>query len=585
MAGVQKGKTYEVVVSLVLNRIKKAGRIKQQVFWNEKPTGMTIEPDFTIGPDKDHPLFGFLVTHSGSAKNSDMKFWRNIGELVELKVFIKTQPRVFNIAFDSVIKEGLKKVQEAAFDGQLIVGDKSYGPGLQMWVEKNLKRLSKDGATKAAEIESLAQKDKTLDKDLLALQRDIEKLLRKQNKALDSLWQLERKRKKGTAPIAKDTFVRRGLSKFLIFEDPALGLTLYRGNRVKKEDLPDYIYDLNLATRTIAQAKPGDTEISNAITLLNGAEVNSLVKSAPLSKIAPWLLTLRNIQHLYTMGDYVGQEYAQLCNPKILTKRLIDLHKDPNALIKPADRPANWPPGTVWLMEYLIELIKTASGSTNGYGYAQLAVETFSSDPKLPSPQHPVYRINLPDWIHRRDKLTLNIDVVSGIASVLSAHLKQIGLTQLTKLSRLIPSQITHNLIEAKLCTYRGFEPLKILITQSGKKMKTQRIRSCFAEAAQLGGAAGKTTVLQSKATLINWQSVSDAGRDHKKKELCGRAVALRYSWDDSRKKFIPRPGVKKLILVVDGTWRQKDLNALARAGWDEIFYPDEMAKLKKSVI
>jgi len=69
------------------------------------------------------------------------------------------------------------------------------------------------------------------------------------------------------------------------------------------------------------------------------------------------------------------------------------------------------------------------------------------------------------------------------------------------------------------------------------------------------------------------------------KKELCGRAVALRYSWDLKSKKFTPRRGVRKLTLVVDGTWRQSDLDALVRAGWDEIFYPDEMEKLAKAII
>ena len=56
-------------------------------------------------------------------------------------------------------------------------------------------------------------------------------------------------------------------------------------------------------------------------------------------------------------------------------------------------------------------------------------------------------------------------------------------------------------------------------------------------------------------------------------------------SVDTKTKTFIKRPGVDKLILVVDGTWRQSDLDALIRAGWDEIFYPDEMDKLAKAII
>jgi len=36
---------------------------------------------------------------------------------------------------------------------------------------------------------------------------------------------------------------------------------------------------------------------------------------------------------------------------------------------------------------------------------------------------------------------------------------------------------------------------------------------------------------------------------------------------------------------IEDGTWTQKDLNALVAAGWDEIYYPDELDKLKASVL
>ena len=91
--------------------------------------------------------------------------------------------------------------------------------------------------------------------------------------------------------------------------------------------------------------------------------------------------------------------------------------------------------------------------------------------------------------------------------------------------------------------------------------------------------------MLRVKETLIKWQSVTDEGRDHKKKELCGRAPALRYTWDPVKNAFLKRPSTERLILVVDGTWRQDDLEALGRAGWDEIFYPDEMDKLVKAIV
>lgn len=38
-------------------------------------------------------------------------------------------------------------------------------------------------------------------------------------------------------------------------------------------------------------------------------------------------------------------------------------------------------------------------------------------------------------------------------------------------------------------------------------------------------------------------------------------------------------------ILLLDGTWNQKDIETLTYAGWDEIFYPDEMDKLKAAIV
>jgi len=165
----------------------------------------------------------------------------------------------------------------------------------------------------------------------------------------------------------------------------------------------------------------------------------------------------------------------------------------------------------------------------------------------------------------------------------LSSHLKEIKATSVPSFSE-IRDRITQTALEQKLVTYRDFQPLRTLILDSvGGKIS--KVAASFSERSGIRGSGGESTVIVRKSTLINWQSCSDAGRDHKKKELCGRAVALRYSWDANAEKFIPRPGVKKLILVLDGTWRQSDLDALVRSGWDEIYYPDEMDKLAKAIV
>ena len=75
----------------------------------------------------------------------------------------------------------------------------------------------------------------------------------------------------------------------------------------------------------------------------------------------------------------------------------------------------------------------------------------------------------------------------------------------------------------------------------------------------------------------IKCQSAYD-GRIDKRKELCGRigAMKLCYTPDElARRKF---------YLVIDGFFDDSDLVLLDRAGWDGIFYFDELDKLIESI-
>jgi len=162
MAGEQKGKAYEALTKLVLEELKSDGKLKGRIFWDQKPETMTIMPDLTVGRSANSPDICFLITHSGAAGNSHMKYWRNMGELVEAKVFLPAPAKVFNLAFDSVIKEDLKEVQNASFDGQLLVGDRPYGDDLQKWIDGNLKDLPKDKDEKVEHLRALVKTDKSL---------------------------------------------------------------------------------------------------------------------------------------------------------------------------------------------------------------------------------------------------------------------------------------------------------------------------------------------------------------------------------------------------------------------------------------
>lgn len=581
MAGERKGKTYEAILKVALDRLRAAGKIKGEIFWNKVPKGMTIEPDFTIGKDEDHPTHVLLVNHSSSAKNSDMKFWRNIGELAEAKLFLATVPRVYNIAFDSVIKEDLKKIQAAAFDGQLMVGDLSYGDALQEWVDQNHAHLPAKGDEKAEEIAKRAVTEKALNGLLGKLVADLEATLKQVRPELDQLWAMDRVRKPGKAPAAKDTTYRRGFTKSMVLGCAPID--------VKKpiSSKSDWLLKLGIVKKTLGGLRVTDSELL-------------WVAGSPLASIGPsdWpadsisrgfrdqLNKVRSLALLDEFQRYVTSHLAELRTVKGMEAHIAKLHKDPSRdLLLPAGVKA---PANVWLFDFIGALAKAKAGRSQAFGYS-----TFSKHPS--SGKARIGNMDIGTWsscfmnqyFSRRTGFHAPKEAVSFVAKVLSQELAKFSANEIASLAQKLEEQYIAKEYEATLLAHRGFDPIGGLIQLKAglKPLQATRIQGAFAERAIGSGGSGATSVVKRGATIINWQSASDAGRDHKKKELCGRAIALRYSWNSTASRFVPRAGIKKLILVVDGTWTQSDLDALARAGWDEILYPDQMDKLTKAIV
>lgn len=589
MAGERIGKTYEAYLKVVLEMLKENRKIKGNIFWNETPEGLSVEPDFVIGGDKDHPEIIIMVTHSGSSKNSDMKCWRNLGELCESKTVLNEQPKALNVVFDGTMKTTLKDMQDAAFDGQIIVSDKVYGESLKKWIHKTESSLPTEQEAKVTEIKKVINQEPI--KELTALfTTDINILLDGEQPELQQLWNYERTRPIIAHPTAKQTSIRRGISKLWIFEEIHSAIRFYRGEKVDAKTIPPYAVSLGLVAPSLSGFKPNDVEISNAVRLLSDADIQMLYDSISGNEVVDaWIYQLRNIDTIEYMGKYVLEFFDAICDSEKLYHMIIELHDNPEALVCSDKAPECWPPHETWIVSYLMEIIKTYSNKSNGYGIAQLGIDVvdagFGDETDLASAGQFGGGF-LSTWLMRKES-PFRLDLLEGIAVVLSDKMKEIGFPECKKLieNKAVEKSLVNNLIEAKLCTYRMFEPLYLLINKEIPGVRKVQYRTCFAERAGLGGQTGKTTVAQVKKTIINWQSATDAGRDHKRKELCGRAVGLRYSWDSEKGEFIKRPGVEKLVLVLDGTWRQTDIDLLIKAGWDEIYYPDEINQLKDSIV
>jgi hypothetical protein len=611
MAGERKGIAYEAIVKIALEELVRKGKLTGTVFWNEKPNAMTIEPDFTVGTDKDHPTHVFLVTHSIATKNSNMKFWRNIGELAEAKGRLPSLPRVYSIVFDSRMYETLKVLQSATFDGQLLVGDADYGRRLQWWVEANSPGLPKDGDEKVDAIRN-AMKDRSRadnPKSLVdELVRDLGKLVAASRTELDALWTMERKRATGRAPAARDTFLRRGVGKLLLLDQPDDVDSSGRFKKGVPADVVESLKTMGLAGNSIGGPRVTDPQMLWALRSLSSDALAELHKARASERVAEWIESLRSLAGVQDQLEYLAKHWHEITTGSGIFQHLVRCHRDPHALC-----PKAVPAGSkrVWLYHLIIEWVKLAEGTRTEFGVAafvaflaelrsnaghQRAVkQILGRDPEWRSEE--TVRLGLQDWQSAQSgqKFAFKDDDLARVADALARKLKETKAPDPASDARRMTEALVQTVLEAKLLTYRNFKPFEMLLERELKKAGLVgslevAVRACFADAAAAAGAkldprSSGTTVMRVKNTLINWQSVSDEGRDHKKKELCGRAPALRYSWDVKQGRYVGRPSTDKLLLIVDGTWRQDDLDALARAGWDEIFYPDEMDKLVKAIV
>lgn len=611
MAGETKGKTYEALVKVVLDRLRAKGVLTGQVFWNDRPASMTIEPDFTVGPDKDHPTHVFLVTHSGSAKDSEKKFWRNIGELAEAKVRLPTPAKVYSIAFDSTIKEDLKALQGAAFDGQLLVGEAAYGAALIEWAADAQSHLPKKGADKLEAIgeacrggSALASPKRWLD----AMARDLERLLSTTRSDLDDLWQQERARPAGRAPQAKETFLRRGVGKLLLIDDLAQVSKAGMLSKSVSADEVSMLKSLGLVGPSLAGHRVNDKEMLWALKSLTPAQLKGMHASRTNPRIAEWIDCLKNLAGVEAQLEYAHQHWGDLTNGGGLLRHLNACHANPHSLCAAAAMPGS---KRVWLYHLAIEWIKLGLGTRTDFGVAALIAElkrlrTDANHQKAVRAlvgrtvdwrSEETIRLGLQDWQSATSdqRFPLEVDDLARVADCLARLLAKTKKPDPVLDSKRLSDALIQTVLEAKLLTYRNFTPFEDLLHVRLKSagmtgQMLPAVRACFAEAASAAGVqldprSSGTTVMRVRNTLINWQSVSDEGRDHKKKELCGRAPALRYQWDTEQGRFVRRPWAEKMMLILDGTWRQEDLDALAKAGWDGIYYPDDLDRLVVDIV
>ena len=94
MAREQIGACYEAFAALILEELLAAtDPLTLSLEHGMRPPGLSTETDLLLLDGSGTPRVAFLVSHCTSPKNSEMKGWRNLFELWELKCLLPSPPR------------------------------------------------------------------------------------------------------------------------------------------------------------------------------------------------------------------------------------------------------------------------------------------------------------------------------------------------------------------------------------------------------------------------------------------------------------------------------------------------------------
>lgn len=581
MANETRGILYETITEAALQLAVKKAKIQGLVRWNEKPKGMSVEPDFTVGMDKDDPSHVIMVTASGSSHNSHMKFWRNLGELQEVKAQLPRIPIVINLYFESVVKANILLLNSKLYDNTLVIGTKSYFKPLQDWVHSNIQNATGNKEERKKVLFNDIQKNRLLADSINKTADDLVIALKNYKSDLSNLWELMRtdfalRRNYRSNRI---TSVRRGLAKLMVLE-PEIRLLVYSNisSVFSSNSLPEYIFELGFFEKTISGAHLVDEEIRSVIKILGSEVCEEMIALAP-PVMNLWIQELRQLENNRIFIEYMERSFDNLTKRSNLLNFLNDCQNDPEGFAIKNRVNFYGELNRNWLFLFLLNLLKAHSGKLQGYSYSLLGDEMgersgFGSG-----------YMTIADWANRKPGTKLSEKQLSIMAEVLANRVKDVGKQNLKPLIDKVIAVDIKSSLEDRLIPYWKFESiLYLLYRELDKQGVTYKKKTSYvgwvSEYTAAKNRSGTTPFVQIDDTLIHWKSSYTSHVHDKTKELSARARNIRYQFDSKTKAFSRRKGVNRLALIVDGDWTEANLRNLANAGWDIIVYPDEIPDL-----
>jgi hypothetical protein len=638
VAGESRGELAEAIA--VVGLAAACGTTKKKVFWEARPSDALVLPDITIGDSPTHPTHVVLVTACDTPRSSAMKYWRNLGEIFDAKSSAASPPRIVSLVFRSSIKEELIRLEGSLCDAVLLVDRAAhFGQPITRWLEDEHSDAPSTKQGKRALVESAITRGNAIyERDFSGAMSLFAQALRVHLSAskptLRPLWQLCRndtqiRRSRGVRE-PRSTLFRRGIARWIVLEEQVRETFFEahaRRRAIPPSDVPKYAIDLGMVSKRLGgySLRPSvdakDMLGTVGEDMRNGADFFLRAASGDigrarsgfrtsLSEVPQFMRTVAFQLRATPEAVRVWQQFTQrnwvhLTDPAGLFGLLVECHEDETL----SKRVKAGSTGRVWLYDHCVALLRAATGRSNDFGYGPLG-SLFQRDRNTAEFQSLQRRVleSLPERERASGRrwlaTTLKKSSEPGRRGFQDWLAKTKGVSQIIvasyaySLAKLLRSTIgdinsvDHELVVAahayalwnKLLTYPDFEGLPgLVLTGCHGVTAWVNVPTLMSEiAGETVQDAGVLRMLGFQGGLVFWVSATDAGRTHKVKELCAKARCLRFQF--VKGQFSHRPAAKCLFLVIDGTFTIEDLTALKNAGWDEVFYPDEIGLLAEAI-
>lgn len=545
---------------------------ESKVHWDHTPDGMSIDPDVVVGMNPDHPDAVIFVTHATAERSGEKKFWRTVAEVIEAKRLV-SKPRVISVLFASNVKANLLLAYKSLFDAVIHLDDHSWGDKFS----EHLTQLTNRNGTQAKEkcVGTLAkQVGKNGVPGWQEFATSLKGALASKLGAYDQRIASSSFKIHSRIPSARETTLRRSLCKYYTIP-PDLRQNLKSGARF--DTPPEHMVILEWVSRGIGGYRLIDPELNQFLNTTSPeiltAGVDHIDNKIPVFQ--EYVATLRNMAGRKATFEWIVENHSLLSKPAGMRQAFADVRADAMGPLRGRISP-DLAPTDHWLFSSMMTLLRTETGRKDGYGYSKLGAETGFEEVISAHPG-----VAIAPYLQRRGELKPNI--LQGIVTVFAGHLERLGQQASEALFQEALKTYASSTFNYQLASYRHYNPVDWLVCDrldyDGHSFEFPTQHPSFLSAKGKGTttSTGNVISVDGGRCWIKCQSAY-AGKIDKRKELCGRIGSMKLCYTPEELEQ------KSFYLVIDGFFEDHDLTLLDQAGWDGIFYFDELDALSKAI-